>query len=122
MIQNKDIPVRGLDKAYDAMKHIATLCTGVITLTVTFADKFKVAGTDLAVPDQLKWAWLLFIISLIASLWAILAVTGTINEVDTKGKSSDAMSSNIRIPAVISLIAFAGAIVCTAIAGKMIVG
>ena len=122
MTQHKDIPVRGLEKAYDTMKHIATLCTGVITLTVTFADKFKPSGTKLAVPDQLEWAWVCYTISLIASLWAILAITGSVNKVDISGSSNDAMDWNIRLPAIVALLFFAIAIICTGIAGHKISG
>lgn len=120
MEQHKDIPTRGLDKAYDAMKHIATLCTGVITLTITFADKFKVKDEALAVPDQLLWAWLAYTVALVFSLWAIFAITGSVNQVDTDGASNDIMTFNIRFPSSLALVSFAIAVVLTGVAGYKI--
>lgn len=96
----------GLDAAFDCMKHITTLCTGIIALTVTFAKEFKPEGSDLAVPFELKIAWGVFTLSLILSLWSLLAITGSLNLVDKDPTQNDAMTSSIRIPSGSAILCF----------------
>ncbi|MCG6904051.1 MAG: hypothetical protein LJE68_15360 [Rhodobacter sp.] len=103
-------PTRGLDKAFDCMKHITTLCTGIIGLTVTFAEKFKPANSDLSVPHSLKIAWVLFTVSLFFSLWSLLAITGSLNEIDAGKGSNNALSPNVRFPSLIAIVLFIAAI------------
>jgi hypothetical protein len=118
-----DEKTRGLDKAYDSMKHLTTLCTGIIGLTVTFAKEFKVSQTDLSVPFALKLGWFGFAVSLFFALWSLLAITGSLNEMDTgnEGASNDAMRSNVRIPSLVAVLSFVFAIVCTIWASAFIV-
>lgn len=120
MTDTSKTPTRGLDKAFDTMKHITTLCTGLIGLTVTFADKFKAKDTDLTVAASMQWAWGLYILALAACLWSLLAITGSLNALDKGEGGNDAMSSNIRIPALLGLFAFGVAVLLTVIAGSSI--
>lgn len=112
----------GLDAAYDTMKHITTLCTGVIALSVTFAGAFVPDGDDLTVPGQLVAAWGLLVLALFFSLWALLAITGSLNLVDQDPTKNDAMTSNVRIPSGLALLTFFAAIGLTAYAGWVIAG
>lgn len=120
-MSDSKIPTRGLDKAFDCMKHLTTLCTGIIGLTVTFAKEFK-SSPDLSVPDSLIIAWGGFTVSLFFALWSLLAITGTLNALDTGGASNNAMDANIRIPALISILTFVVAIGLTVYAGGRIAG
>ncbi len=121
MTASDDTPTRGLDTAYETMKHVTTLCTGIIGLTVTFASEFKAKDADLYVPVQLQIAWCGFAVSLFFALWALLAITGSLNALDTGQGNNDAMNANVRIPSVISLFAFIVAIGFTVYAGAFIV-
>ncbi len=119
-------PTRGLDKAYDSMKHITTLCTGIIGLTVTFAKEFKPDAATLSVPASLKIGWICYGVSLFFALWALLAITGSLNKLDTGPDRedgvawNDAMRSNVRIPSALSILAFVAAIGFTIHAGAAI--
>ncbi|MEM0947351.1 MAG: hypothetical protein AAGK37_08095 [Pseudomonadota bacterium] len=116
------VTTHGLDAAFDCMKHITTLCTGVIALTVTFAKEFKPAGTDLTVPFELKTAWAFLVLSLLFSLWSLLAVTGSLNAVDRDPSQNDAMSSNVRIPSFLAILSFLVGIALTVYAALSIAG
>ena len=110
----------GLDAAYDSMKHITTLCTGIIALTVTFASEFKPADTELTVPTALMIAWGSLFASLLFSLWAMLAITGSLNLVDDDAAQNDAMASNVRIPSLLAIAAFLIGIALTVYAAASI--
>lgn len=89
----------GLDRAYETTKQVITLSTGIIALTVTFAKKFKASNTDLTVPFALKISWLLNCPSVIFGVWTLMAITGTLHELDGVGAQSNQSGTNIRIPA-----------------------
>jgi hypothetical protein len=45
---------QGLNAAFDTTKQFITLSTGILALTITFADKFKASDNMLSVPGALK--------------------------------------------------------------------
>ena len=119
---SKEATTHGLDAAFDSMKHIASLCTGVIALTVTFASEFKPEGKDLSVPEELKIAWGILVLSLIFSLWSLLAITGSLNAVDKDPTKNDIMTSNVRIPSFLAILSFLIGMAFTVLAAWSIAG
>lgn len=111
---------KGLDRAYETTKQIITLSTGIVALTVTFAKEFKVSSNDLSVPLSLKLSWLLYCASVILAVWTLMAITGTLNELDRGGIETNQNRTNIRIPAVLMFAAFVGGIVTTIWSGFLI--
>lgn len=119
---SNEATTHGLDSAFDIMKHITSLCTGVIALTVTFATEFKPAGADLSVPTELKISWGFLVLSLILSLWSLLAITGSLNAVDKGPTKNDAMTSNVRIPSLLAILSFLVGVALTVYAALSITG
>ncbi len=117
-----DAPSReGLKAAHETTKQILTLATGIATLTVTFAKEFKPSGENLHVPITLEVAWLFYAVSVLFGLWTLLAIVGAHNLLDQGKGSVDAMASNVRIPALLMIVAFALAFVLTLVAGGSVV-
>jgi hypothetical protein len=113
------MPAEGLKSAADATKQIMTLSTGITALTVTFAKEFK-TGNALTVPWQLKWAWIIYGVTLFFALWTMLAITGTLANVDA-GTAGGPRDTNILIPSVPMVLSFILAFGLTICAGFTII-
>lgn len=121
----------GLKLATEKTKQIITLSTGVITLTVTFFDKFgtKAEETAPVLPWTLYAAWICFGLAIICAVWCLGAITGTLDSLDRKAnglpmnehqlKATNALSNgrNIRIPAVAMDLLFLVAMCLTVLSG-----
>lgn len=107
------LQAEGLKAAIEKTKQIITLSTGVITLTVTFFDKFGSTPTaSRALPWTLFVAWGFFGLAIVSAVLTLGAITGTLDCIDkkTNGLKLDdnqenaiiAMTSgkNIRFPAL----------------------
>ncbi len=103
-----------IELAYETTKQFIALATGILTITITFADKFRISTEVLIVPLVLKWAWICLGAVIFFSVWTLMAITGS-------AKADDAMGSNIRIPAALMVLSFFAAIVLTIIAGFSVV-
>ncbi|MDX1188937.1 hypothetical protein GOL88_28725 [Sinorhizobium medicae] len=90
----------GTESAAETTKQIVTLSTGMIGLTITFADKFQ-AGTNL-----LKVSWIAFGIALALSVWTLMAITGEDNRASLATQVPNADRSSIRIPAFAMVVVF----------------
>lgn len=104
----------GLKSATEKTKQIITLSTGVITLTVTFFDKFGATAPN--IPRVLPWtlfvAWGFFGLAILCAVWTLGAITGTLDCLDRKAnglqmdehqeKAANALSNgkNIKFPAL----------------------
>ena len=110
---------KGLDRAYETTTQVITLSTAIIALTVTFASEFSVSDTDLSVPFSLKISWLLYCAAVIFGVWTLMAITGTLHELDS-GTQSNQGGKNIRIPAGLMMVAFIGGLVTTIWSGFLI--
>ena len=110
----------GLKAATEKTREIIALSTGVIALTVTFFEKFgqTAPGAVPALPWTLFAAWGCFGISIVAAVWTLGAITGTLDCLDRKanGQTLDAQQElavnalsngrNIRLPAVLMDLSF----------------
>ena len=118
--------IEGLKAAADTTKQIITLSTAVISLTVTFAKEFK-TGANLSVPITLQISWFFFLFSIIGAIWTLMAITGSLSQIDrgvTQVGSTnclDVNAANIRIPSLIMLLGFLIGLALTGVAGSSIV-
>ena len=112
--------VEGLKSTADFAKQIITLGSALIAVTATFADKFREEVTSevaLPPPPQLAWAWIAFLISILFALLMLMAVTGSLNEIDRTGSEKDPTRTNTKVWAYPMLVSFLVGLVLTAIAG-----
>lgn len=63
--------------ASDWSKQILTLSTGIVTVTVTFADKVFGALSN-AEKGLLFTSWLLYLISILGGVWVMTTLAGTL--------------------------------------------
>jgi hypothetical protein len=112
--------MEGLKAALDTTKQIITLSTAVIALTVTFLEKIvqPLASGARHVPPTLKVSWIGFGLAILFAVWTLMAVTGTLNSLDRKAlglplnaaqnqaTTQLAEGGNIRIPALLMMVAF----------------
>jgi hypothetical protein len=90
--------------AADWSKQILTLSTGIVTLTVAFAD--KIFG-DLSTGEKaMLWtAWVLYLLSIVGGVWLLGALTGSLSST-TPPNASGVYASNTLPPALLQLGAF----------------
>jgi|SRR5579872_4747364 len=90
----------------DLIKHLITLSTGVLALTITvwkdFANQQAFNAKIWAVD-----AWIAFAISIAIGTWAMMALTGSVGRAANSGATSiDVYSTNIRIPIILQILSF----------------
>lgn len=107
--------LEGLKMAADTTKQVIILASALLVFTVTFAKEFQTLGTG-PVPTPLKIAWLLFIVTVVAAVWTLMAITGSL-QAATASTTADAFGKNIRIPAFMMVAAFIAAIIFMVLAG-----
>ncbi|MER7344417.1 hypothetical protein ABT390_03310 [Streptomyces aurantiacus] len=91
-----------LAAASETSKHVLTLTTAVVTITISLA---KDIGAN-ATPSELLWlqlAWLAHAISVLAGVGTLLALAGTVSEGDD---TRSIYSANIRLPAATQMAFF----------------
>jgi hypothetical protein len=65
----------------DLTKQLITLATGVVTVQASFAKMFYAQAVDRHWEGWVSWTLLLF--SLVAGVWALMAVAGTVSKEPT---------------------------------------
>lgn len=108
--------IEGWKIAQSLMAQLITVSTTLLAFTITFAEKFKPDSVALVVPDALRYCWLALLAATLFGFLTIMAITGTLLEID-KGEKSNATDSNIKIPAALSILSFFLALVLMVIAG-----
>lgn len=92
-----------LTVASETSKHILTLTTAVVTITISLAKDIVADAT----PSELVWlqlSWLAHAISVLTGVGTLLALAGTVSEGDD---TSSIYSTNIRLPAALQMTFFA---------------
>ncbi|GAA2767351.1 hypothetical protein GCM10010103_63930 [Streptomyces paradoxus] len=86
----------------DTCKHVLTLTTAVVTLTISFA---KDISADASASDLLwlRLSWLSHAVSVLAGVITLLALAGTTHEAD---ENRSIYATNIRLPAAVQMIFF----------------
>lgn len=90
----------GTESAAETTKQIVALSTGMIGLTITFAEKFQ-AGIGL-----LKFSWVAFGIAAALAVWTLMSITGEDNDAFKNNRTPDADRPSIRIPAFAMVVVF----------------
>lgn len=96
---------KAFDFAADLVKQLITLSTGIIALTVTFS-KDIFADNCAFYTDWLISAWVAYLISIICGLWALMALTGTLDPPKRQGAIKSIQGANCRLPTLLQIIAF----------------
>jgi hypothetical protein len=106
--------------ASDWSKQILTLSTAIVTLMISFADKIF---SPLSQGE--KWflygSWALYAVSILAGIWFLSALTGTLGQ-STPPSASDVYSSNTRVPATLQVTAFGLATIAIVVFGFLSAG
>ncbi len=95
----KENQKKSFDFAADTTKQLITLATAIITLTVTFSK--DIVGLSIDYPKTLlAWTWGIFIASLFFGIFALMALTGTLQPLSdertkdkTKGSSDEKLET-----------------------------
>lgn len=113
----------GLKASSEIAKQVIILCTGAVAFTVTFLDKFTVHAKDEMphLPFSLYVAWALFGLTILFSLWTLMAITGTLASLDRKANgwpltdaqrlATEGAGNNIQRPALLMLGTFLVAVI-----------
>jgi Fe2+ transport system protein B len=119
----------GLKASSEIAKQVITLSTGAVAFTVTFLDKFTAHGQGpiSGVPVALYVSWALFGLSVLFSLWTLMAVTGTLVAFDRKEnawtltpsqeKAIQGADGNVTKPAILMVLSFLSAIIAMIFTG-----
>ncbi len=90
--------------AAETSKQILSLATGVITLEITFLK-----DVALKAPFCLRYllgtSWILLLLSVVAGVWALLALTGTLGSSSQLNPASIS-GTNIKVPAALQILLF----------------
>jgi hypothetical protein len=96
------------DYASDSTKQLITLATGIIAVSITFST--DVIGNTTAHRWALVAAWIVYVVSIVFGVWALLALTGTL-ELES-GDETVAPSTAVQIIAFVTatglLVVYAG--------------
>jgi len=93
--------------ASDTAKQLITLASAILALEVTFAKSILDAKLDLDARHLLAASWILFLVSVIAGVWTLLALTGSLgNQQSLTPKTI--YGANVRIPATVQILLFLG--------------
>jgi hypothetical protein len=87
----------------DLTKQLITLATGVLTLEVGFAKVFFEKAVSSA--WQAPASWLLLLLSLVAGVWTLMALTGTL-AAPAAPTAASVFDGNIRLPACLQVLFF----------------
>ena len=92
--------MEGLKAASTLTGQLITVSSGLLAFTVTFVEKFTPKNTEIMAPLPLKISWVCFAVSIVLGFWTLMAVTGTLENIDRGTAESNPKRYNIRIPAI----------------------
>jgi hypothetical protein len=97
--------------ASDTSKQLITLATGLLALEITFA-KDVIVKLDAAAKCLIGTSWVLLLLSVIAGVWTLLALTGSLAQTSAPTAQS-IFGLNVRIPAILQILLFLGGLILT---------
>lgn len=111
----------GFASANDLAKQLITLATGILALSITFIkDVLKNNGQVITWP--LKSAWVLYLFSMVSGIWEMMAITGSIFAIASNSTQPSTYGTNVRIPALLQILAFLLATVFLIVYGAKMLG
>jgi hypothetical protein len=99
--------LKAFDLATDSAKQLVTLTAAILALTVGVAR--DIAEGD---PRFLVGAWALYLVSLLAGVWRMSALTAELEReggAGEEGAGPSTLSPRVRLPSLIQVVTFAGA-------------
>ncbi|MDO9105283.1 MAG: hypothetical protein Q7U57_10010 [Methylovulum sp.] len=107
----------------ETSKQLITLATGILGLEITFAKDIIGCNSNITETAKcfLHGSWFLLLSSIVAGVWMLLAVTGSLSKVDTLTPKT-IYEPNIRIPAVVQVLLFIGGLLLSVWFGTQIYG
>jgi hypothetical protein len=114
--------IEGLKTATTLTGQVITISSGLLAFTVTFAEKFTPKDHALVPPTALKLSWLCFVLAIFTGFFTLMAITGTLNELDQGNTETNPKRTNIRVPATIMFALFFFGIALLIVAGWKIAG
>ena len=109
--------------AAEVTRHLITLSTGFIALTITFKSDFLTESAEIKT-GTLIWSWSMFIASILFGLFTFQTIAATLNPGDKEDdelreheKSISIYKRNIRFMSSLQIITFFVAILLAAIFG-----
>lgn len=109
--------IEGLKSAGTLTGQLITISSGLLAFTVTFAEKFTPKDHPIVLPTTLKWSWAMFAVSILFGFVTLMALTGTLDEIDADEAPSNPERWNIRIPAMLMVFAFFSGIILLIVSG-----
>jgi hypothetical protein len=103
-------PEKQFDLAKDSITQVITLSSAILAISLTFSKNWASTVTS-GQKTLLEISWILFLVSILAGLAALLAITG---QVGTGGTLRDL---TVRVPWLAQLICFLLALIVFAIFG-----
>ena len=97
--------------ASDITKQLITLATGVLALEITFA-KDVIGKLDSSAKCLIGLSWVLLLSSVIAGVWTLLALTGSLAK-ESALTSQSIFNRNVRIPSILQVLLFLGGLILT---------
>ena len=92
--------------ASDTSKQLITLATALLALEITFG-KDLIGRFDAVSKGLVAASWVLLLLSVVAGIWTLLALTGTLGS-GAKLTSESIFGWNVRIPAMAQILFFLG--------------
>jgi hypothetical protein len=90
--------------ASDLAKQLITLASAIIALSVTFAKDLLKSPTHLQT-RLLQFSWVCYILSVIAGVWSLMALTGSLAPIQVSGPLTS-IGANARLPAMFQICLF----------------
>lgn len=95
--------MKAFEFAADLVKHLITLSTGMIGLTITFSKDVVRSIPEGRPVRFLQYSWVINGISVIFGAWTLMALTGTLG---AEGSTPSISGPNVRFPAGMQVVTF----------------
>lgn len=114
--------IEGLKASNALTSQLITVAAGLLAFTVTFAEKFTPKDNPIEPPTALKISWVCFVVSIVFGFWTLMALNGTMNQLDRGQAETNPQRWNIRLPAFGMFLVFLAGIIFLIAAGWTIAG
>jgi len=104
--------------ASDTSKQLITLATALLGIEITFLKDFT-ASVDTATRLLMGLSWGLLLLSVVAGVWTLLALTGSLSAA-TNPTPRTIFGSNVRLPAITQILLFLAGLALTVVFGTRI--
>jgi hypothetical protein len=104
---------KAFDFAQDMTKQVLTLCTAIITITLTFLSN-KISSYSHLARHLLELGWLGYLVSILFGLLTLMALSGNLERPYDRSKPPTIYAGNIRFLSAVQLVTF--------LAGTVLIG